>query len=626
MLIVAAVLFFLPGLFTRWFLPKELLTLGAVLLASRVAPTGRLPRAFWIVVLSAAAIMLVAALASEAPLNQLMGRWPRFEGLVSLPVYCVSAWFGARLLGPTAPVEHFRWFTRTVALAALVLAAVSGLEELGFAPISSDLARSGALLGNATDQGIVAAMFATMLSLPLYRALDSMTAASASRFRSTGSEVLLISSGFAATVLTVMFSGSRAGLLALILGVACVGAVLFVCAWRSEGMRSARMPLMFGGGLTLVLLGSLLAIPGMRLRVFGLSGFAQRTIDDRFLIWNETGSVLAKFPILGVGPSGYLDVIATRHTAQWYLQADTGTVLDSPHNWILQAGMAGGVPLIIVAFAFIAILVVSYVRALRSRSETLEPQSGEARQVRKGTASSRTRAATAFAQRRDQALSRSDLLVVAGASLLALSLALLTHFTAAATGILGGVLVGIVIAVAPRTELRRWRRIRTGLVAVWIVLLAVAMSADFSLQRGLVASNSVDADREFRTAQALRPWDGDLSSIAAQSMTARADQGDPAAAEAALRWATASLLLLPGNVPTRTAEGVALRLSGQLELSVDKLGLLAAELPYDPDIAVQHGISLALAGSSDDARAELERAAELRPEDPVILDLLKQFP
>src|SRR6187399_2770225 len=124
-LAVVASVVFLPGALERWTLPKELLLVVATLLAAIAAPAGRLPRWLWILIGVGAAVLAVSALLGAAPVTQLFGRWPRYEGLVTIPVYVAAVWTGARLLGPGADGGRRSIFTTSVAVAAIASGVVS---------------------------------------------------------------------------------------------------------------------------------------------------------------------------------------------------------------------------------------------------------------------------------------------------------------------------------------------------------------------------------------------------------------------------------------------------------------------------------------------------------------------
>jgi uncharacterized membrane protein len=83
---VLASLFFLPGGLNRWVFPKEAALLAAGVVASRLVPVGRMPRWLLITMTGGAVILAVAALQSDAASMQFLGRWPRYEGAITLTV------------------------------------------------------------------------------------------------------------------------------------------------------------------------------------------------------------------------------------------------------------------------------------------------------------------------------------------------------------------------------------------------------------------------------------------------------------------------------------------------------------------------------------------------------------
>jgi O-antigen ligase len=589
-LAAAALVAVLPGAFGRWFLPKETVFAVAVAAAAFLPAAGRLRRSGWIAIVGGALVLLIAALLSDSPFAQVVGRWPRYEGLVTLPVYAAAVWFGARMFGPSArgTRRSEQWLT-LLAVAALALTAVSIAEAFGLRPIPSDLTRPGALLGNATDQGIVGAAIAVLLVAPAVRAVID---------RRIESTVLLVAGGLGSLV-TVALSGSRAGLLALGVGGLALFAAHLVVRMRS---REPVRPLVVGSVVAITAVGTLmLVLPGVGQRVLGLTPSAGQTVADRFLIWNETLPILARDPLFGAGPSGYLDAIAIGHGEQWYRTVTPGTTLDSPHNLVLQALSAGGVPLLLCALALAGLIVV--IGARRLWNTGTKPPARPAR-----------------------GNDDTDLVAASLAGLAAILIALLTHFTSAATGILAGTLVGILLAVAPATEPRAFRRVRGYALLAWAALLALATSADFSIESALRAPTSSASDDHFRSAQALRPWDGDLASIAAQSFTARADSGDPAAAAFGIAWAERALVLIPDSTATRLALGTSLRLDGRMDEAIAVLEPLAESIPLDRDVAVQLGIAHAYAGDHAAALSLWESVLDLHPDDTFVLELLERLP
>lgn len=590
LLAVGAIIALWPDAFTRWHLPKAAVLVVAAVLASMTAPAGRLPRWVWVFVAIGGGFILCAALVGDAPLAQVMGRWPRYEGLIMLPVYVAAVWIGARLLGPESSGLTQRRFALAAAVAAALLFGVSVAEALGGRPLPSDLDRPGALLGNASDQGLIGVAFAALLSPWVF---------AAARSRVFDRYALVLTVGMLASVGTVVLSASRGAIVALVVAMVTTGAILV-----AHAPRGARRRLVLGAGAAIVgVIILALLTPTTASRLTGASPLASRTIEDRITIWQETIGLLAKQPVLGVGPSGYLDAIAAEHGSDWYASG-SGTVLESPHNWLLQLASAGGILLLLCGLAFVAYVGAAAFRRLRPG----------------GRASpNRTAASEAGALN----------LVGAIAALAGLAIGLLTHFTGAAVGITAGLLIGIVVAVSPRIEPAWWRAGRSAALGLWALALVLAVAGDVALQRAVTAPTLAEAEAGFERAAALRPWDADVTSIAAQVLAAHADQGDRAAAVAAVRWADRSLALVPRSTVTRMAAAVALRGSGEpasLTRAIELLEELTAEQPADPQPVLQLGLAFAAAGDLDAARAAWQQVLVLRPDDATARALLEAMP
>ena len=586
-LLVASLIFFLPDAFVRWFLPKDALAAIAIMLASVAVARGRLPRWFVASASAALALTLLGVLISVAPGVQIMGRWPRYEGLVTLPVYFGSIWAGARLLGPAAPAHTLRTLMRAVAAAAIALGLVSLLETAGARPIATDLARPGSLTGNATDQGVLGALFCAMLILPVLRAWTRASPTTAVE-RAWLSVALLLS------VFTVIGSASRAGLLAAGTALVVLLALEMIRAERGIRLRI----LAVGAAGAAVLAAGALALPLTRERVFGTSPLAAQSLEGRFTFWQNSLALLADHP-LGVGVSGFLNADA--------VHANTDSIVDSPHNWVFQVLLAGGIPLLVVVVAGGAAVITS---ALRTWS--------------------RTNALSATSPPTDAA--RADIIAGALAALSGYGLALLTHFTAPSTTILAALLIGVLVAQSPRTVVRspsgspqqHLARSRTIVLAAWAVWLAVLAGAELPLAAGVANAARGDllsAQAAFESAHSLRPWDADLTGIAAQSFAAAASAGIPGAAPLAISWAERSRAALPSTVSTERALAVAQFAnddSAGAARTLEKLTLLA---PNDPALAVQNAIVLYTTGDLAGANREVQRALALDPENETGLQL-----
>ncbi|CAN5370580.1 hypothetical protein BH11ACT8_BH11ACT8_24450 [soil metagenome] len=164
-LAVAAPLAWVPGGFTR-FGPATLLVVAlacAVAAAATGSVAGRLPRRLVLVGAAWLVVLALACLTGDTPVASLVGRWPRYEGLPVLVTYAGACWVGARVVERSD--DGAQSLARAVGVLALVLAGFSLLDLAGTSPVGAGgLARSGSLLGNATDQGAVAMMAALLLA------------------------------------------------------------------------------------------------------------------------------------------------------------------------------------------------------------------------------------------------------------------------------------------------------------------------------------------------------------------------------------------------------------------------------------------------------------------------------
>ncbi|RFA08832.1 hypothetical protein B7R54_06030 [Subtercola boreus] len=492
---------------------------------------------------------------------------------------------------------------------------MAALETLGLRPIPSDLDRPGSLLGNATDQGIVGVMFAALLVLPaLAPRMPGPGAATrgGGASRATGAErpapprpraagtLWLLRAGLLAAALSTVLSASRAATAALF-AVAVVASVVLVARRASGDRRSATVHALLALAGIAGLVAAVLLVPLSRERIFDVAALDPARLGDRFTIWREAAQLLWANPLLGVGPSGYLDQIAAVHSATWFFDVGSGVTIDSPHNLLLQAGLAGGIPLLLCLGALAVLSAVTAWRRIRSGD---------------------------------------DAVLGATLALLGFTIVLLTHFTAPATTLLAALLLGMVVArpadvpigsVATRTPTasrfpaaprgragRGLRMLGVTALAASTLLVAVSCSAEVALGAGVSAaadSRLADADAAFATAAALRPWDADTRSIAAQSFAQAADSGQPGAPGLAGSWAARALDLAPDSVLSAKALAVSQQYSGDLDGALETLTALDDRAPNDPETLHRLGGVQFLDGRIPDAQQALERAVAVDPDD-----------
>ena len=590
-LTVISTIAFLPGSFDRWTLPKVTVVAIATVLAAFVTPRGRLPR--WaIATLGVMGIVFVAtALMGRAPVSQLLGRWPGYEGLVSLPAYAAALWIGVRLVGPVGRTVAVRLVYRAVAWASIALFAVAALESMGLRPIPSDATRPGSLTGSGTDQGILAATIAVIL-------LPAVIRLAVARVRNA--QAILILGGCAAAVLTTVLSASRIGLAALVVAAGLVGCSELV-RMRAVGTIS---PPHAWAMIAAVPVGTVVvagAVPFTRHRVTSLFS-AESVWSDRPLIWSKAWELAAERPLSGWGASGFVDAVPRTLDAEWFGQVDAQVTLDSPHSGYLQLLLAGGAPLAVLGIALLVVAFISIGRKWR-------------RAVGIGTAPNPV---------------ESEFMAAAFGACTVLSIGLITSFSTPSIVVLPALMLGAALAIPPSRIASRSAAIgtmaRPAVLSLWALLLAIATFGGIPLNHGVAAAREGDvatADREFESAQSMRFWDADVAQIAAQSMAEAADAGNASAAPLAIRWAERALARTPDSVLTQKALAVAYMSVGDWEQAQRELDVLVDLTPQDPQVAHRLGGVLLAQGRIDAAIAELERAAAIDPANADIQETLQ---
>jgi O-Antigen ligase len=519
---------FLPGALDRFVFPKLALAAAGVLLAVSGPARGTLPRAaMWLLLLSGL-LLLAAALIGATPLQQILGRPPRYEGLVALPVYLGALASGARVLGPGRARGSTAWLLDGLSVAALAIGIEAALEAAGLRPLLSSVSRPGSLLGNASDQGAWAVL-----------ALGPLGAV-AIRLRGT-----LHRAGAIGAAVALATSGSRGALLG-----AVVLAIVLAALAPSRGPRLA-----IAAGCAILALG-VLALPTTRTRVLSTTPLARQTVTGRTLLWRETLKLVSNHPLLGVGPSGYVDAVPAYHDRRYEQEIGPANPPDSPENWLLQATDAGGLGL-----ALLAVILAGLV--LRRGAATVREQ----RSVAEGIA-------------------------IGGmlAGLAGYSVALLFHFTTAGTTPLAALFAGALIAAPSPSAAGAYARLRIVLIAAYAVLtvvLAAGAAAELPLRSALLqaaAGNLAAADRDFHTARDLRPWDAGIAQDATHAFAVLAHAHQAGASRYGLPWATKELAAYPDSIQGLEDAATLESAAGRPAAAARLLRTARRLEPYNPDL------------------------------------------
>jgi O-antigen ligase len=582
-LVVLSTIALLPGAMDRWVLPKVAVAVLGCLIASLARRTGRLPIPIVVLIGIGAVLLLVCALVGATPVAQLFGRWPRYEGLVTLPAYVAALWTGARSVGPASAPFRYETVYAAIAAASVAVGVISILESTGLRPIASDLARPGSLLGNASDQGVVGVMFCAILLVVALGRIDSEVSPLRRWFPAVGSI-------FGAV--TVVLSESRTALAALL--VVCVIALIVVIAvFRSR--RGGRIMI---AALAVAMAGSVglaFALPAVRNRILGGGSLLGVFGNDRGSLWQETARLIAAHPVLGVGPSGFIDALPSYTTPTWFATTGLGVTTDSPHSAILQAAVAGGIPLMLVTIALAVLVVVRGIRSVRRANGT----------------------------RAHRELVLASLLALVG-----FAIALSATFTSPATTILAAFLAGMVVADSPRLAVatsRAPRVARTVALAVWAVAIIVTTAGELPLEAATTDAARGDLRGslgQFNAARVLRPWDTDITLIEAQSLTAEAGSHVPGAISEALHWSRVAHRELPASVLGAKALAAAQQFDGQLVAATRTAVALNATAPNDPETLARLGLLYAKRGLLTRAQPVLEKTVRLNPKDVASWDAL----
>jgi len=551
-------LVWIPGGFSRFVFAKALVVAAACGAGALARPTGRLPREITLVLISGAAVFTLAGLLGDTPVASLVGRWPRYEGLPMLGLYCAAAWLGARVGGPyTRAADQL---VRAIAGAGWVLFVFSALDAMGVSPLGASVggARTGSLLGNATDQGLVA-MMTILVLLPV--ALERRDA------------YLLATT--AAAAITLGLSGSRAAVLVTALGLV-VPAVL-----RD---RQARRLALAGLG---VLITVVLVLPESRDRLLH-SG----TVSGRWLQWRLTMPLAGEHSLLGIGPSRYVDAFGRHETTHWARFTGLHTYADSPHDVVLQVWLAGGIPLLLIAGALAVLVVRCGWRAAKEEALAF------------GLLLAVSGYAVAMLANFTIACSTCLAAFLAGC--------LLAKPPPAPVDAKGR------RRKAPTTyDEARWiRPAAVGIASLAIVALLAGCISEIALQRGMDAVGRGDvstARHDFSTARALRPLDSDVSMLEAQALAALANRGDESAATLTDSLARRSLDRTPTTYAALLARGTAQLTLDQPADAERTFLALTRSYPVRPDGFIQLAIARYGTGDRVGAEAAVHRAIRIAP-------------
>jgi O-antigen ligase len=300
-----------------------------------------------------------------------------------------------------------------------------------------------------------------------------------------------------------------------------------------------------------------LALPTTRSRVLTSTQLSQQTATGRTLLWGETLELVRDNPLLGAGPSGWVDAIPAYHDRRYEAEIGPANPPDSPHDWLLQAAAAGGIGL-----ALVAVILACLVLRRGARAVGEQPTDGEG-------------------------IAFGGLL----AGLAGYSVALLFYFTGPGTTPLAALFAGALIA-APRTAgagayAARLRGVVLAAYAALTVVLAAGAAAELPLRSALLqaaAGNLAAADRDFHTARDLRPWDAGVDQTATHAYAVLAAQRVADAGRLGLPWATKELAAYPDSIQALQDDATLETAAGRPRAAARLLQAARRLEPDNPDL------------------------------------------
>jgi len=536
-------------------LPLRLIVLGIGLGLGLLAPrTGRLPPAMTMAIAASVLVFTLAALVGSTPALSLLGRYPRYEGLPMVLAYAAALAVGARLLGPGAP--GLRAHAQHALIAGSLANAAVAVVQLLSVPdsrVTGMLANSTVL---ATFSLVTLAVVGTSITIPTW-------------WRMTG---------LAAGVFCLVVSASRGAI------VGAVAAALALVAVRLASRQRGRW--WWAPTAAILLLGLAWLAPGSRARLTGATPFAESTITGRLLLWQETVGLIQAQPVLGVGPSRFVDSIGQFHTPAWAAAVGPYAPPDSPHNVVLQ------------------VLASTGWLGLASTVSVI--------------------AAAAWALWRSRPWDAWQ----AGATLacVGVGVSYLTSFTDPVTLAVLMLVVGGAVSGRPGEPPSPWKRGADTVAALLAIGLGVwlggtALVAESLFTAGLSAPR--DATGPLLAVPSARPWDADLTRRVGYTAMRLAENGraDPSAFIAPLADACDRL---PGSVECLQTLADSQDLAGQHQAALDTLDRATTDEPFNVDTLLKRGIALAELGRLTEAIDVFQTAAQLRPTAPEPWDDLAQ--
>lgn len=597
----------------------------------------RLPRSIAIPAGAVLALLTVSAFIAPLGWTAVLGPLQRSNGL-ALYLACGVLLVAASQLDERA----WRLIANVVAVLLGIVAAYGVLQWLGSDPFSWPGAETSTIFSTFGQSNFASGWVAMMLPFALLATVDSERAV-ATRVAGAGVAVL--------SLLFLRATGAFQGLPAAAAGAVPLG---YVIARRLVAHEPARGRRIVTIGLTTVIVVVLAAvlIPSTR---HAIRSNIDSGLHERQMLWEAGGRMVRDAPLIGKGVASYGVLFHRFEPAQHAIEFGDLTA-DAPHSVPLEMAVSGGLLLAVAYLAFIVMIGVRLVVALR-RSPTLllaavggawfayqvqaavsldVPPLATAHWILAGGIVALTTDLAPAARSAGETWSRLGLAL--GAAVMVATSPWLTRPLRADIAIRDGLgqlrsgrtTVGVA-TLERATRLAPWNSV------AWADLAGayqVAQRPDDALAAGAQAVRRNPGSIRYRTSEAkLAALQGKTDIADRYYRDAMANQpANPAVSLEAAAWAET----VPGREgdaqqwyldALRHARGKVVYIVSAVRYLADNgaageaIGAVRAEVQRQPDVPelrVALGDLLLALGKTDDARTSFERALELSPNDPVV--------
>lgn len=298
----------------------------------------------------------LASITSVNPATSVLGKYGRYDGLLTLGSYLAIAWAG---------FQH-RWNRREVDVLALavvssavLVSAYAVLQFLGIDPISwgtvqFESNRAFSTFGNP-------ALLSGYLALTLFVAVGLAL---------RGKQPELSLAAAALIGLALFTTLTRGGWIAGILGLVVLGVLLArLGRFRSivvYSLATLAVVAVIAAGLSLYSSARPGAVSPMERLNSAL--LTSGTAAERIEIWKAAAGAVSARPLFGWGPDNFRVAFARHETKAYVSRLGGGRLEDNAHNYPLQLAATAGIPaalLFVLAFAWTVVLGIR--RAVATR-------------------------------------------------------------------------------------------------------------------------------------------------------------------------------------------------------------------------------------------------------------------